>query len=160
MNTATEQLQGWKEIACYLKRSVRSVQRWERNEGLPVRRHGHARGVSVYAFPQELNAWWENAQRSCKESGRERTSLAVNDESELSAAGLGGKGRASKTDGRVTADCSRRQANFALTACEVTCVHFLLIPWGEGTPLTWRLQLPKPALSSKLAGRSSQTSTP
>ena len=127
MSTATEQLQGWKEIACYLKRSVRCVQRWERNEGLPVRRHGHAHGVSVYAFPQELNAWWENAQRGCKESGRERSSLAVNDESELSAEGLGRKGRASKTNARVPGDCNRQQANFALTACEVTVVYFLLI---------------------------------
>ena len=50
MTSRTEQLDGWKEIACHLKRSVRSVQRWERNEKLPVRRHEHARGVSVYAF--------------------------------------------------------------------------------------------------------------
>lgn len=49
MNPATQQLNGWKEIACYMNRSVRCVQRWERNEDLPVRRHGHRRGVSVYA---------------------------------------------------------------------------------------------------------------
>ena len=36
MKSRTEQLDGWKEIACHLKRSVRSVQRWERNEKLPV----------------------------------------------------------------------------------------------------------------------------
>ena len=68
MNAGTEQLHGWKEIACYLKRSVRCVQRWERNEKLPVLRHGHAHGVSVDAFRDELEAWWENEQRSSKES--------------------------------------------------------------------------------------------
>src|SRR4051812_33630088 len=31
-------LQSWKEIAAYLKRGVRTVQRWERSHGLPVRR--------------------------------------------------------------------------------------------------------------------------
>lgn len=66
MNSRTEQLDGWKEIACHLKRSVRSVQRWERNEKLPVRRHEHAHGVSVYAFSHELEAWWRNERRSSK----------------------------------------------------------------------------------------------
>ena len=63
MTPRTEQLDGWKEIACHLKRSVRSVQRWERNEKLPVRRHEHARGVSVYAFSHEVEAWWRNERR-------------------------------------------------------------------------------------------------
>jgi hypothetical protein len=34
------QLNGWKEIAAYLGRSVRTVQRWEKDFGLPVRRFG------------------------------------------------------------------------------------------------------------------------
>lgn len=55
-----QRLDGWKEIALYLKRSTRCVQRWERNEALPVRRHGHSRGMSVYAFRDELDTWWEN----------------------------------------------------------------------------------------------------
>jgi len=28
-----ERLDSWKEIACYLRRSIRCVQRWEKNEG-------------------------------------------------------------------------------------------------------------------------------
>jgi hypothetical protein len=31
----------WKEIAAYLGREVRTVQRWENTEGLPVHRHEH-----------------------------------------------------------------------------------------------------------------------
>jgi hypothetical protein len=31
-------LDSWKEIAAYLGRSIRTVQRWEREEGLPVHR--------------------------------------------------------------------------------------------------------------------------
>jgi hypothetical protein len=58
MNPQTGQLSGWKEIANHLGRSVRCVQRWGKDERLPVRRHGHRRGVSVYALREELDIWW------------------------------------------------------------------------------------------------------
>ena len=35
---AKDRLDSWKEIAGYLKRDVRTVQRWERDFGLPVQR--------------------------------------------------------------------------------------------------------------------------
>jgi len=54
---AKERLESWKEIAAYLGREVRTVQGWEKNEGLPVHRHQHARQGSVYAFRVELDAW-------------------------------------------------------------------------------------------------------
>ncbi|HVI08175.1 MAG TPA: hypothetical protein VND65_07750 [Candidatus Binatia bacterium] len=47
----------WKEIARFLVRSVRTVQRWERTERLPVRRHEHTKGGTVYAYPSELAKW-------------------------------------------------------------------------------------------------------
>src|SRR6266436_3710865 len=50
-------LDSWKEIAVYLGREVRTVQGWEKNEGLPIHRHQHARQGSVYAFKSELDAW-------------------------------------------------------------------------------------------------------
>ena len=49
-------LDGWKAIAGYFGRDIRTVQRWERNEGLPVGRHGHDRQASVYADVNELDA--------------------------------------------------------------------------------------------------------
>ena len=36
-----DRLDSWKEIAAYLGRGVRTVQRWEREEGLPVHRLAH-----------------------------------------------------------------------------------------------------------------------
>jgi hypothetical protein len=49
-------LSGWKEIAHYLNRGVRTVQRWEQF-GLPVHRpHGEPRSA-VTALPEELDAW-------------------------------------------------------------------------------------------------------
>jgi TolB-like protein/Tfp pilus assembly protein PilF len=52
-----DRLDSWKEIAAYLKRDVTTVQRWEKREGMPVRRHLHDRMGSVYAYPGELDAW-------------------------------------------------------------------------------------------------------
>ena len=57
-------LDSWKEIASYLGRGIRTVQRWEREEGLPVHRLDHAKRGSVYADPTELTAWWESRRRS------------------------------------------------------------------------------------------------
>ncbi len=50
-------LQSWKEIAAYLERDVRTAHRWEREEGLPVRRHRIDGRSSVYAFPSEIDRW-------------------------------------------------------------------------------------------------------
>ena len=59
---ASDRLESWKEIAAYLKKEVRTVQRWEKQEGLPVHRHVHKRLATPYAFKPELDAWWENGR--------------------------------------------------------------------------------------------------
>ncbi|MCL4522581.1 MAG: hypothetical protein M1453_02525 [Acidobacteria bacterium] len=48
----------WKDIAQHFDRDVRTVQRWEKEEGLPVHRHIHQRKSSVYAYADELQKWW------------------------------------------------------------------------------------------------------
>lgn len=50
-------LQGWKEIAGYLGKSVRAVQRWEREMGLPVRRLKTPAGQVIFARRDEIEAW-------------------------------------------------------------------------------------------------------
>lgn len=54
---AADLLDSWKEIASHLKRTIRTVQRWEKREGLPVHRHTHLRGSTVYAFKTEIDIW-------------------------------------------------------------------------------------------------------
>ena len=51
-------LDSWKEIAVFFNREVRTVQLWEKNEALPVRRHKHKKLGTVYAYRYELQAWW------------------------------------------------------------------------------------------------------
>jgi hypothetical protein len=53
----TNALQGWKEIATYVKRSIRTVQRWERSAGLPIRRPRPGERGPVIAFPEEIDNW-------------------------------------------------------------------------------------------------------
>jgi TolB-like protein len=52
-----DRLDSWKEIAAYLNRGVRTVRRWEREEGMPVHRQVHRVLGSVYAFKSEIELW-------------------------------------------------------------------------------------------------------
>src|SRR4051794_26440788 len=52
-------LSSWKEIAVYLNCGVRTVQRWEQIEGLPIRRHVHKTHATVHAYTAELDNWRE-----------------------------------------------------------------------------------------------------
>ncbi len=61
---AADRLDSWKEIASYLRRDVRTVQRWEKKEALPVYRHQHDKLGSVYAFRPELDAWFSSRLQS------------------------------------------------------------------------------------------------
>ncbi len=51
-------LDSWKEIAAYLEREVRTVQRWEKKEGLPVHRQIHEKLGTVFAYKSEVDVWW------------------------------------------------------------------------------------------------------
>jgi Tol biopolymer transport system component len=64
-----ERLDSWKAIAAHLKREIRTVQRWEKVEGLPVHRHQHRDRGSVFAYPSELEAWWNGRGSELEEEG-------------------------------------------------------------------------------------------
>lgn len=57
------ELGSWKEIALYLGREVRTVQRWEKTDGLPVRRLEHARRGLVFANREHFDRWLELRSR-------------------------------------------------------------------------------------------------
>jgi len=54
-------LNSWKEIANHLGRGVRTVQRWEHELGLPVRRPWGRSRSTVMAMSDELDAWLRTA---------------------------------------------------------------------------------------------------
>ena len=57
-------LTSWKEIANFLGKGVRTVQRWEATLGLPVIRPSDSRSGIVMAHPAELEAWVVNRRRA------------------------------------------------------------------------------------------------
>lgn len=50
-------LTSWKEIAQYLGKGVRTVQRWEQDFGLPVRRPAGTNKKAILARTADLDAW-------------------------------------------------------------------------------------------------------
>lgn len=62
---AAEILNSWKEIAQYLSRGVRTVQRWECDLQLPVRRPRQKSRSAVIAFKSELDLWLLRSSPNC-----------------------------------------------------------------------------------------------
>ena len=56
-------LTSWKEISQYLGKGVRTVQRWEREAGLPVRRRENHTRHGVLAITEELDEWARSRTR-------------------------------------------------------------------------------------------------
>ena len=55
--TRLEILSGWKEIANYMHKGVRTVQRYEHEFGMPIRRLASSSKGAVIAKTVELDAW-------------------------------------------------------------------------------------------------------
>jgi len=73
----SDRLDSWKEIAAFLSRGIRTVQRWEREEGLPVHRLVHEKRGSIYARREELAAWWESRRQTFEPSTLDSTGPTV-----------------------------------------------------------------------------------
>jgi Tol biopolymer transport system component len=52
-----ERIDSWKNIAAYLGRDARTVIRWEKEKGLPIRRISGGQRHCVFAYRRELDAW-------------------------------------------------------------------------------------------------------
>lgn len=61
-------LNSWKEIATYLGRGVRTVQRWEAELQLPVHRPRGKNRSAVIAFREELDQWLSRTPLECNNS--------------------------------------------------------------------------------------------
>jgi hypothetical protein len=79
-------LSSWKDIAKYLGKGVRTVQRWERQLGLPVRRpNGASQKSAVVLYRGDVDAWVatrfsartldRNETQTTKSSSSARTTL-------------------------------------------------------------------------------------
>jgi TolB-like protein len=84
--SANDRLDSWKEIAAYLKKEVRTVQRWEKSLGLPVRRLGQGKQGTVFAYKPDLEAWWQQSQTSLQNEDEDDKVDAPGDPGELEIA--------------------------------------------------------------------------
>jgi hypothetical protein len=63
-------LQSWKEIASEFNRGVRTVQRWERELKMPIRRLGKGLRAPVFALRSELHSWLQTMGGGLRPSGK------------------------------------------------------------------------------------------
>lgn len=56
-------IRSWKEIAEYVGACVKTVQRWERTLGFPVRRLNRKKGAIVFALSREIDDWLNRTSR-------------------------------------------------------------------------------------------------
>jgi hypothetical protein len=62
MGETSPRLDGWKAVAEYLGRDVRTAQRWSRERGMPVHHVPGGKGGGVFAYPADLDAWLVQAK--------------------------------------------------------------------------------------------------
>jgi hypothetical protein len=130
-------LDGWKEIAAYFGRGVRTVQRWERELHLPVRRIDTGRGQVAYAFVDELEQWRESAvaRKAASEPGdnaeAEGNSHAMSESTESESAphpSQPSRGQTGASSSPIQTSDSRRSARAgALVAAGVVLLTILSV---------------------------------
>jgi tetratricopeptide (TPR) repeat protein len=58
-SVTSRRLNSWKEVATYFQRDERTVKRWEAGRGLPIHRVPGLARSKIYAYTQELDAWFD-----------------------------------------------------------------------------------------------------
>jgi len=76
-NSAEGRLDSWKEIAAYLRREVRTVQRWEKSANLPVHRLQLEKQSAIYAYKSELDAWYSDRRPTLESDGADSEGTEV-----------------------------------------------------------------------------------
>jgi hypothetical protein len=70
-------LNSWKEIADYMGRGVRTIQRYERDLGLPVHRPAGKSRSAVIAFADEIDQWMRKGPLGALTNGGSTASRVV-----------------------------------------------------------------------------------
>jgi hypothetical protein len=130
-------LQSWKEIASELNRGVRTVQRWERKLGLPVRRMGSGSRCPVFAFKDELDSWLRSNTGAC--SGR-----APDRSGEKSEAPASEKPPAGLLESLQDFFAPRRSSQDGKNChqCQSAMQYLEINFWIYGTGSKWRMSVP------------------
>jgi len=149
--TSGKRLDSWKEIAAFFGRDERTVNRWEKEQGLPVHRLPGTKG-RVYAYAEELSAWLAAPKNAVGLAGDRSASLLAPQAPGLSiVAGLD-RGVTSGSRESVAGEVSRSSAGVSRKAIRLVVAAAL----GIGA-LTLVFFPPRVNRSSKAAGHAVAT---
>lgn len=78
-------LSSWKDVAAHLGKSVRTVQRWETELGLPIHRPNGRQQRIILAYPDELRRWVGAKLAANKPNGSDSHDRLAKNTSQLAA---------------------------------------------------------------------------
>ncbi len=141
-------LSSWKDIARYLGKGVRTVQRWERHLGLPVRRPiGASQKSAVVLYRGDVDAWLATrfSARTLLKDGEEGNQSCRSARSTLM------EGIRKARELRITNQKLTEQISASIRLlnerCDLLSTQGLQEPWAAGEPVTWeRTTVPAPVL--------------
>ena len=70
---SADRLDSWKAISTYLTRDIRTAQRWEKHDSLPIHRHSNSKHGAVFAFKSEIDLWWKSDHHPSEPAPEEPT---------------------------------------------------------------------------------------
>src|SRR5229473_1150783 len=151
--TDEPRLESWGEIAAYLRREIRTVQRWERYQGLPVRRLLIGKLGSVYAYRSELDKWYRERQPQ-PENGEEDTEKPGNGEVAAHVTVSTDSTEADKQKSQGQADGSELPPpRPRITRLHITITLLTLLVVAAVTPAVYFLRSGRSPMRSARAGK-------
>jgi hypothetical protein len=139
-------LSSWKDIARYLGKGVRTVQRWERHLGLPVRRPiGASQKSAVVLYRGDVDAWLATrfSARALQKDGEEGNQCSRSARSTLKE-GIR-KARELRSANQKLAEQIIESIRLLNESCDRLSAQHLQEPWRAGEPVMWGLT-PAPEL--------------
>jgi hypothetical protein len=151
-------LSSWKDIARYLGKGVRTVQRWERHLGLPVRRPiGASQKSAVVLYRGDVDAWLATrfSARALQKDGDEGSQYSRSARSTLKE-GIR-KARELRTANQKLTEQIIASIRVLSERCDLLSTQGLQEPWLAGETVAWGWTpvpdlLPAPQSTSSTVG--------
>src|SRR5258707_6688747 len=131
-------LSSWKDIARYLGKGVRTVQRWERHLGLPVRRPiGASQKSAVVLYRGDVDAWLATrfSARALQKDGEEGNQCSRSERSALKE-GIR-KARELRAANQKLTEQIIASIQVLSERCDLLSTQRLQEPWLAGETVAW-----------------------